>query len=119
MQDGVPESLTALLSSRPELRIMSNRQAQEFADSTDLVAVGHSLKVDRLITGNLLKADEEVRVTVQLVDAADGSVQWSKTSQHAVDSCSSCKTPFAMRSRESFRSTHSGRQIGRLRKSSR
>ena len=86
MQDGVPEALTALLSSRPELRITSNRQAQEFADSTDLVAVGHSLKVDRLITGTLLKADEEVRVTVQLVDAADGSVQWSKTSQYAVDS---------------------------------
>jgi eukaryotic-like serine/threonine-protein kinase len=85
LQDGVPEALTALLASRPELRITSNRQAQEFADSTDLVAVGQTLKVDRLITGSLLKADDEVRVTVQLVDAADGSVQWSKTTQHAVD----------------------------------
>jgi serine/threonine-protein kinase len=85
LQDGVPEALTALLASRPELRVTSNRQAQEFADSTDLVAVGQSLKVDRLITGSLLKADDEVRVTVQLVDAADGSVQWSKTAQHAVD----------------------------------
>ena len=85
LQDGVPESLTAMLSNRPELRMVSNRQAEKFAESTDLVEVGHTLKVDRLITGTLLKADQEVRVTVQLVNAADGSVQWSQTSQHAVD----------------------------------
>jgi TolB-like protein len=86
LQQGVPEALTAFLSSRPDLRIVSNRQAQEYAESTDLVGVGHSLKVDRLITGPLLKAVGEVRVTVQLVNAADGSVLWSTTSQHAVDS---------------------------------
>ena len=85
LQDGIPESLTALLSNRPELRMVSNRLAEKFAESTDLVEVGHTLKVDRLITGTLLKADQEVRVTVQLVNAADGSVQWSQTSQHAVD----------------------------------
>ena len=28
---------------------------------------------------------ERVRVTVQLVSASDGSVQWSQTSQHPID----------------------------------
>jgi serine/threonine protein kinase len=86
LHHGVPEALTALLSNRPELHLVSNRLAQEYAESTDLVGVGQSLKVDRLVTGTLLKADGEVRVTVQLVSAADGSVLWSTTSQHAVDS---------------------------------
>ena len=85
LQDGVPEALTALLSGRPDLRMMSNRLAEKFGESADLVEVGRTLKVDRLITGTLLKAAEAVRVTVQLVNAADGSVQWSQTSQHAVD----------------------------------
>jgi len=86
LQDGVPEALTALLSSRPELRLVSNRLAEDYADSTDLVSVGNTLKVDRLITGTLLKAENEVRVSVQLVNAADGSVLWSKASRHPVDS---------------------------------
>jgi serine/threonine protein kinase len=86
LQDGVPETLTALLAGRPNLQVISNRLAQEHSDSTDLVDVGQTLKADRLITGTLLKADDKVRVTVQLVNAADGSVQWSKTSQHEEDS---------------------------------
>ena len=85
LQDGVPEALTALLSGRPDLSMVSNRLAEKFGESADLVEVGRTLKVDRLITGTLLKADQELRVTVQLVNAADGSVQWSQTSQHAVD----------------------------------
>ena len=85
LADGVPEGLTGLLSSRPDLKLVSNRLAQQFAESNDLVEVGRSLKVDRLITGTLLKADNDVRVTVQLVGAADGSVQWSQTSQYPID----------------------------------
>ena len=85
LADGIPEGLTGLLSSRPDLKLVSNRLAQQFADSNDLVEVGRSLKVDRLITGTLLKADNEVRVTVQLVSAADGSVQGSQTSQFPID----------------------------------
>jgi eukaryotic-like serine/threonine-protein kinase len=84
LQDGLPEALTALLSSRPGFRLVSNRVAQELVESTDLVAVGQKLRVDRLLSGSILRAGEEVRVTVQLIDAADGSVQWSQTSQHVL-----------------------------------
>jgi serine/threonine protein kinase len=86
LQDGIPEALTALLASRPGLRMVSNRAAQAFADAADLVKVGQTLKVDRLLSGSILRADQEVRVTVQWIDAKDGSVQWSHTSQHALGS---------------------------------
>jgi serine/threonine protein kinase len=85
LQEGIPEALTTLLSARPELTLLSNRVALEFGDSSDLLAVGRALKVDRLLTGSLLRADTVVRVTVQLVDAADGAVRWSYTSQHELD----------------------------------
>jgi TolB-like protein len=86
LQDGIPEALTALLASRPGLKLVSNRAAQEFADTADLVNVGQTLKVDRLLSGSILRADKDVRVTVQWIDAKDGSVQWSHTSQHALGS---------------------------------
>ena len=86
LQDGIPEALTALLASRPGLKLVSNRAAQEFADTADLVNVGQTLKVDRLLSGSILRADKDVRVTVQWIDARDGSVQWSHTSQHALGS---------------------------------
>lgn len=82
LRDGIPEAITALLSGRPGLTLVSNRAAQEFADATDLISVGRTLKVDRLLTGSILRAGEEVRVTVQLIEARDGSVQWSQTTQH-------------------------------------
>ncbi len=84
LSDSVPEALTAMLSDRPSLHMVSNRLAQPFSDATDLVSVGQTLHVDRLLTGSILRAGEEVRVTVQLVDASDGSVQWSHTGEHVV-----------------------------------
>ena len=84
LQDGIPEAVTAMLSSSEGLTLVSNRAAQEFADATDLITVGRTLNVDRLLSGSILRAGEEVRVTVQLIDATDGSVRWSQTTQHVL-----------------------------------
>jgi TolB-like protein len=82
LRDGIPEALTVLLATRPSLKMVSNRVAQERGESPDLVALGRTLKVDRLLTGSILRGGDDVRATVQLVDAADGSVLWSQTIQH-------------------------------------
>jgi serine/threonine protein kinase len=86
LQHGVPEGLTALLSGREGWQFLSNRVAQESGEEPDLVAVGRSLRVDRLLTGSILRAGDDFRITVQLIDAADGSVQWSQTSHHTAES---------------------------------
>jgi serine/threonine protein kinase len=86
LRDGIPEAITALLSGRPGLTLVSNRAAQEFADGTDLITVGRTLNVDRLLSGSILRAGDEARVTVQLIEATDGSVQWSQTTQHTLGS---------------------------------
>jgi len=84
LQDGVPEVLTALLSGKGGRDFLSNRVAQQFANETDLMAVGRSLKVDQLITGSVLHDGDELRVTVQLIDTKDGSVLWSQTKRHTL-----------------------------------
>lgn len=82
LEHGVPEALTAALAKSAAWKVISNRLAQSYADSPDLVAAGKALEVDRLLTGSLLRADDDVRVTVQLIDAADGAVRWSATNSH-------------------------------------
>lgn len=82
LEHGVPEALTATLAQSQGWRVISNRMAQPHADSPDLMAAGKALEVDRLLTGTLLRADDDLRVTVQLIDAADGAVLWSATNSH-------------------------------------
>jgi serine/threonine protein kinase len=86
LEQSLPEELTGRLSKQPDLRVLSNRVAQQFGDAPDLVAVGETLGVDRLVTGSILRAGNDVKVTVQLVDAGDGAVRWSQTSEHVMTS---------------------------------
>ena len=95
------------------LRITSNGHAQEFADSTDLVAVGHSLKVDRLITGTLLKADETCGSRCSSWTLPTGASSGRKPVSTRLTVFSNCRIAFAMRSRESFRSKHPQRKTNR------
>ena len=85
LENGLPVALTAALSENPSLRVLSNRAAQHFEGDDELAAIGRKLGVERLITGTFLRAENQVRVTVQLVSAADGSVEWSHTSQYAFE----------------------------------
>ena len=86
LESGIPEAITATLSQSSSFRLISNRLALPYADASDLVAVGRTLDVDRLLTGSVLRAGDDVRVTAQMVDAADGGVRWSLTGSYRWES---------------------------------
>lgn len=86
LEAGIPEALTAALSQSSARRLISNRLALPYTDTADLVAVGRTLDVERLLTGSVQRAGDDVRVTTQFVDAADGAVLWSLTSNHRWES---------------------------------
>ena len=109
MKDGVPDMLTTMLTGKGPWEFLSNRVAQEFAEEHDLIAVGRALRVDRLLTGSILRAGDTLQVTVQLVDASDGSVQWSQASRFTLESVLACKRKSAARSSTSSHS-HPSRQ---------
>jgi adenylate cyclase len=46
--------------------------------------VGREADVDVVLTGTLLRAGTDVRVTTQLTDAATGTLLWSHTAQAPV-----------------------------------
>jgi serine/threonine-protein kinase len=86
LEEGLPEALTAALSDSPDWRVISNRLAQPYGRDADLVAVGQKLEVERLLTGSVMRAGDDIRITAQLVDASDGAVCWSLTSNHRWES---------------------------------
>lgn len=77
----LPEALTVSLSGLKPLVVRSSMAAARFGANADPKAVAAEANVDVIVTGTLLRAGEEVRVTTQLVDASAGTLLASHTAQ--------------------------------------
>jgi len=82
----LPDALSAALSSIGALTVRSSLIASKFAaDAPDLPRIAREAHVDYVVSGTVLRAGPQVRVTAQLSDAAAGTLLWSHTSQAPVD----------------------------------
>jgi tetratricopeptide (TPR) repeat protein len=71
------------LGKIPELRVISrNSSFSDRNSQEDLRSVGNKLGVAYVLKGSVRKYGQEVRVTAQLVSAADGFQVWSGEYQH-------------------------------------
>lgn len=83
----LPDALTASLSGLESLVVRSSIAAVRFvADglTPDMTTVAAAADVDVIVTGTLLRAGDQVRVTGQLTDAATGTLLWSDSAQASV-----------------------------------
>jgi non-specific serine/threonine protein kinase len=81
----LPDALSASLSGLESLVVRSSLTAARFAaDAPDFRRISEEADVDIVLTGMLLRAGDELRVTAQLADAAAGTLIWSHTAQAAV-----------------------------------
>ena len=77
--DGMTEEITAALAQIPGLRVTGRTSAFEFkGQNKDLRTIGQALGVSHLIEGSVRKAGNRVRITAQLVRAADDSHLWAE-----------------------------------------
>jgi TolB-like protein/DNA-binding winged helix-turn-helix (wHTH) protein len=77
--DGISEELMNTLMRLKGLRVVGQTSAFAFKGSeADIVTIGEALDVDLIVEGSVRKADNHVRVTAQLVNAADGFHLWSQ-----------------------------------------
>ena len=82
----LPDALSAALSGIDILTVRSMLVAARFASETpDLARIAREAHVDFVVSGTVLRAGAEVRVTAQLSDAVAGTLLWSHTSQAPVD----------------------------------
>jgi DNA-binding winged helix-turn-helix (wHTH) protein/tetratricopeptide (TPR) repeat protein len=81
----LPDAITASLGGLKSLVVRSSMAASRFAgDVTDPKKIAAEADVDVIVSGTLLRAGDEVRVTTQLTDAVSGTLLWSTTSQAAM-----------------------------------
>ena len=75
---GLTEDLTTFLARSPELIVISNASAAQFAcQPTNLTTVGEELGARYLVTGSVrVSADERMRLTTRLVDTKPDQVIW-------------------------------------------
>ncbi|MBV8782630.1 MAG: TIR domain-containing protein [Gammaproteobacteria bacterium] len=77
--DGLSEDLITALGQIPGLKVVGRVSSFRFRDSKeDSAAIGAKLGVTHLVEGSVRRAGDVVRVSAELINAADGTMQWSE-----------------------------------------
>jgi TolB-like protein/Tfp pilus assembly protein PilF len=77
--DGISEDLIGALGQFPGLKVIGRTSSFQFRDSKeDSRSIGAKLGVARLLEGSVRKSGDMIRVSAELIDTADGSMQWSQ-----------------------------------------
>jgi serine/threonine protein kinase len=77
----LPDAITNSLTALDSLIVRSTMTAARFASAqVDVNAICEQAQVDAILTGTILSDGEHLRVTSQLVQAPDGKLVWSNTS---------------------------------------
>jgi TolB-like protein len=84
--EGLAEELINALTQIEGLRVASRTASFQFRDfGADVRAVGRQLGVGTLLEGSVRKADDRLRVTVQLIEVATGYHRWSQRFDRKLD----------------------------------
>ena len=84
--EGLAEELINALTHIDGLRVASRTASFQFrATGADVQAVGRQLGVGTLLEGSVRKADDRLRVTVQLIEVTTGYHRWSKRFDRRLD----------------------------------
>jgi eukaryotic-like serine/threonine-protein kinase len=79
LSDGIADDLLAALSRVPGLRVPGRTSCFAFkGKSEDLRKIGQALGVETVLEGSVRRAASRLRITVQLINVADGFHLWSE-----------------------------------------
>src|SRR2546423_4016832 len=78
--DGIQDEILTKLASIADLKVISRTSTAKYKSKPeDLRTVSQQLGVAKVLEGSVQKADDKVRVNVQLIDAKADSHLWAKT----------------------------------------
>lgn len=78
--DGIQDEILSRLSKIGELKVISRTSTEKYKRSPrNLREVGQELRTANILEGQVQKAGDQVRVTVQLINAASDSHLWAHT----------------------------------------
>ena len=78
--EGIQDEILARLAKIADLKVISRTSTQQYKSSPgNLPEIAKQLGVSNLLEGSVQKANDRVRVTVQLINAADDAHLWAET----------------------------------------
>jgi adenylate cyclase len=84
--DGLSEELINVLSKIEDIQVTARTSAFAFkGKNEDVREIAGRLNVQRVIEGSVRKAGNKVRITVQLINAADGYHIWSESYDRSLE----------------------------------
>ncbi len=80
LAEGITDGLTEHLSRLPQLSIPSHNSVYSYKGRAQSPqTIGHALRVETLMVGNVAVNNESLRVNVELLDVGSGRSVWTKT----------------------------------------
>jgi eukaryotic-like serine/threonine-protein kinase len=77
--DGLTEEIINALTQIPELKVIARTSSFAFRNKEqDIRRIAEALSVTSILEGSVRKAGSRIRITAQLISAADGSHLWSE-----------------------------------------
>jgi TolB-like protein/Tfp pilus assembly protein PilF len=77
--DGLAEEILNLLAKIPGLRVIARTSSFAFrGKEQDITGIARALRVGTILEGSVRRAGSRIRVTAQLIEAANGSHLWSE-----------------------------------------
>ena len=80
MSDGIAEELLNLLAKAPGLKVIARTSSFSFkGKGVDIAEIAKKLSVAHVLEGSVRKSGNKIRITAQLIRAADSTHLWSET----------------------------------------
>src|SRR5207302_4053955 len=84
--DGITEELLNLLAKIPQLKVAARTSSFSFRDKqVDIPEIARQLRVANVLEGSVRKSGDQLRITAQLIRAAQGYHLWSETYDRKMD----------------------------------
>jgi TolB-like protein len=78
--DGIPEELLNLLSKIPQLKVAARTSSFSFkGKGVEIPEIARQLHVANVLEGSVRRSGDQLRITAQLIRAAEGYHLWSET----------------------------------------
>ncbi len=119
LSDGITENIISSLSQLPKLKVMARSTVFRYkGKEADLQSVGRELNVQGAVTGRVLQLADNLVITTELVNLADGSQLWGGQYNRRVSDIFAVQTEIANEIIDKLRLTLSSVTKKRLGKAS-
>jgi eukaryotic-like serine/threonine-protein kinase len=76
--DGMTEEIISMLSKIGDLRVIARTTSMQYKNTVKSIGeIGKQLKVDSLLEGSVRKSNDNIRISIQLIDAKTETTIWS------------------------------------------